>query len=120
MIFQRHHKALLWGNCQVKHAWSAIHLATYLNFCLCLHPSVDLESFVRGGPTLTFFFVCLFFRFFFFFDEGREDPNTTKTGYHRLARETPFNGAPILNAGLVALCCFRGSGPVFLRNPKFL
>ena len=30
----------------------------------------DPESFVRGGPTLTFFLV----------DEGREDPNTTLSG----------------------------------------
>ena len=31
--------------------------------------SVDPETFVRGGPTLTFFLL-------FLFDEGREDPNT--------------------------------------------
>ena len=31
---------------------------------------VDPESFVRGGPTLTFFV-------FFIVDEGRENPNTT-------------------------------------------
>ena len=34
----------------------------------------DPESFVRGGPTLTFFL------FVFLFDEGREDPNTTISG----------------------------------------
>ena len=32
----------------------------------------DPESFIRGGPTLTFFFV------FVLGDEGREDPNTTE------------------------------------------
>ena len=39
--------------------------------CL-LFPCADPESFVRGGPTLTGFFL-----FFFLVDEGREDPNTT-------------------------------------------
>ena len=34
--------------------------------CACPDP----ESFVNGGPTLTFFFV----------DKGREDPNTTIIG----------------------------------------
>ena len=37
--------------------------------CPCTYP----ESFVRGGPTLTFFF----FLFSFLVDEGREDLNTT-------------------------------------------
>ena len=37
------------------------------------------ESFVRCGPALTlfFFFVSLFY---FLVDDGREDPNTTKSG----------------------------------------
>ena len=40
-----------------------------------LVPCADPENFARGGPTLTkFFFV------FVFFDEGREDPNSTKRG----------------------------------------
>ena len=30
------------------------------------------------------------------------------------------DNGPKLNAGLVALCIFRRSGPVMLRNPKFL
>ena len=33
----------------------------------------DSESFVRGGPTLTTFFI-------FLVDEGREDPSTTLIG----------------------------------------
>ena len=37
------------------------------SFCKCADP----ESFVRGGPTLTAFFSV---------DEGREYPNTTKSG----------------------------------------
>ena len=32
----------------------------------------EKQSFVRGGPTLTTFFDIV--------DEGREDPNTTKSG----------------------------------------
>ena len=67
----------------------------------------DPESFVRGSPTQTFF-LCFFFfflgggggggrfcffLFFFKVDEGRVDPNTTKTGNHRTA----------INAGLLAL-----------------
>ena len=34
----------------------------------------DTESFVRGGPALTFFW---FFLLVFLVDEGRQDPNTT-------------------------------------------
>ena len=42
-------------------------------------------------------------------------------GHYQLASETPFNDdGPTLNAGLVALLFFRGSGPVTLRNPIFL
>ena len=41
-----------------------------------LQTCADPESFVRGGPTLTFFFFFFFF-FFFLVDEGRKDPNTT-------------------------------------------
>ena len=67
----------------------------------CANP----ESFVRGGPTLTTFFVC------FFVDDGREVPNTTISGpssaRQRNAVEIAFcwradNGPP-LNAGLIAL-----------------
>ena len=55
-----------------------------------LHISPSLISFVRGDPTLTFFV--------FLVDEGREDPNTTKTVHWQLADDDPT-----LNAGLVAL-----------------
>ena len=48
-----------------------------------LVPCGDPENFARGGPTLTKFFFC----FCFFFDEGREDPNSTKRGP---ASETTF------------------------------
>ena len=41
----------------------------------------DPERFTRAGPTLTCFFG-------FLADEGIEDQNTTKTGYHRPASET--------------------------------
>ena len=34
-------------------------------------PCADPESFVRGGPTLSLFFLV---------DEGKEDPNTTISG----------------------------------------
>ena len=39
-------------------------------------PCADPESFVRGGPLLTFFF----FFVLFFLDEGRKDHNTTISG----------------------------------------
>ena len=38
-----------------------------------LSPHADPESFVRGGPVLTFFLYVLI-------DEGREDSNTTISG----------------------------------------
>ena len=38
---------------------------------LLAYACVDVESFVRGGPTLTLFFLI---------DVGREDPNTTVSG----------------------------------------
>ena len=57
------------------------------------------ESFVRGGPTLTFFFLV---------DEGREDPSTTiiiggPSSAHRETSRRRANDAPALNAGLVAV-----------------
>ena len=71
---------------------------------------VDPESFVRGGPTLTMFFLV---------DEGREDPSTTISGPSSAFRWRADDG-PTMNAGLVALRFFRGSGPVLLENPIFL
>ena len=68
------------------------------------------ESFVREGPTLTTFL------------EGLDDPS--KYNYKRAIRPANAgrgadNGRK-LAAGLVALCFFRGSGPILLRNPIFL
>ena len=79
----------------------------------CAHP----ESFSEGA-TLTFFF-CFFF-FLFLVDERIQIP--LKAGHHRPASVTPLrtNDDPTINAGLVALRLFRGSGPVLLRNPIFL
>ena len=48
--------------------------------------------FYHSGPTLTFY--CVVY-------EGREDPNTTKTGHHRRFAGG-LNDGPTLNAGLVA------------------
>ena len=72
-----------------------------------MYSCADPETFARGGPTLTKFFIFFyffFFIFFYFFNEGGggEDPNSTEAGHHRLASETPFNGQT-LNARLVAL-----------------
>ena len=51
------------------------------------------------------------------------DLNTTISG-PSTARHRTFrwqaDGGPTLNAGLVALWFYRGSGPVLLRNPIFL
>ena len=66
-----------------------------------VYAHADPESFVRGGPTLTFFF------FFFFFDEGRNYSNTTisgpSTARQRNAIQMAFrwqaDGGPTLNAG---------------------
>ena len=82
-------------------------------------------------------FFCLFVCFFFFFffggggrvvNEGREDPNTTISGpisarqrnaiymaFHWRANDGPLT----LNAGLVVLWLFRGSGPLLLGNLYF-
>ena len=80
----------------------------------CAYPEI---CFI-GGPTLTAFF---------FVDEGREDSNATIGGpssaRQRSAIEVAFrwraDGGPTLNAGLVALWFYRGSGPVLLRNSIF-
>ena len=47
-----------------------LYLVTLLHIRKCEDSCAYPESFVRGGPTLTFFLV----------DEGRKDPNTTKSG----------------------------------------
>ena len=66
----------------------------------------DLESFFRGGPTLTTFF---------FVDEGRDHPNTTISGSSSTRKRNAIymafrwraDGGPKLNAGLVALWFYR-------------
>ena len=54
------------------------------------------RKFIRGGPTLTTFFLCLSF----IFDEGREDINTTISGpsfaRQRNAIKWRFAGAPMM------------------------
>ena len=76
------------------------------NTCKQLDPyqdrsCVDLESFVRGGPTLT----TIFFYLVDGMVRGIEMP--LKVDHHRPASETPFrwraDNGPQLNAGLVAL-----------------
>ena len=56
----------------------------------------DLESFARGGPTLTTFFI-----------REKRIQIALEAGHHRSNSETPFkwraNDGPTLNAGLVAL-----------------
>ena len=79
----------------------------------------DPESFVRGGSTLTEFYL------FVLVDEGREDPNTTiswpssacQRNAIKMAFRTHTNDGPTSNAGLVCLGFFRVSGPELLRNP---
>ena len=43
----------------------------YDDRCFGLAPCADPDSFARGGPALTTFFLV---------DEGRKDPNTTISG----------------------------------------
>ena len=66
-------------------------------------PCADLETFVRGGPTLITF---------------------SKRDHRRPASETPFKWRSdddlTFNAGLVALLLFSGSGPVLLEKLYFL
>ena len=72
--------------------------------------------FARGGPTLTFFY------------EGREDPDSTKSGPSSARQPNAIymafrwwaDDGPSLSSGFAALRLFRGSGPVLLRNPIFL
>ena len=68
-----------------------------------VYACADPESFVRGGPTLTFYFCFLFFS-----DEERNDSNTTisgpSTARQRNAIQIAFrwraDGGPTLNACL--------------------
>ena len=48
------------------------------------NPCADPESFVRGGPTLTLFFVVVVVFFLGgVVDEGREDQILLKAGHHQ-------------------------------------
>ena len=79
------------------------------------------RNFVRGGPTLTFYF-------FHFFDEGRNDSNNTisgpSTGRQRNAIQMAFrwraDGGPTLMLACKLCGFYRGSGLILLRNPIFL
>ena len=82
------------------HAHACVYVC--VNSVGCASACADLESFARGGPTLTTFF-----------DGGKRIQIVLKAGYYRPASEMP-------NAGLVALSFFRGSGLVLLRNSIFL
>ena len=63
----------------------------------------------------------------FLVDEGRDDPNTTKSGPTLTCQQNTIkmvfrwcvNVDQTLNADLAALWFFRVSGPVLLRNPIF-
>ena len=72
--------------------------------------------FVRGGPTLTTFFV-----WFFSDNEGGRIYIPLKVGHHRLASETPFKwrfaGGPMMARHWMLVWFFMGSGPVLPRNP---
>ena len=76
-------------------------------------PCRDPESYVRGGPTLTFFLV----------DEGREDQNTTKGGPSSARQRNTFHwradNGPTLNAGLEA-CDFLGDLDQYCLETLFL
>ena len=70
----------------------------------------DPESSVRGGGAT--FFILFFYLFkTFFVDEGREDPNTTKSGSSAARQRNAIkigirwraDDGPTLNAGLVAV-----------------
>ena len=72
------------------------------------------KKFVRGGPTLTSFFLV---------DQGKEDQNITKSGplpaHQRnaiMAFRWRADDGPTLNAGFI----FTGSGLVLKINPIFL
>ena len=71
-------------------------------------PSADPESFVKGGPTLTTFWG-------FLVEEGRKDQNTTISGPSSVSLACRY--WPNIECLLGTFVFFRGSGPVWLRNP---
>ena len=78
--------------------------------------------FQRGSNLTAFFFFFCFFFVFYLVDEGRDGPNTTKSGpssaRQRNAIQMTFrwraDDGQTLNAGFAAFCYSRGSGPVLL------
>ena len=81
-----------------------------LTYVISTKTYADPESVVIGGPTLTVFFSW----------KGREDPNTTISGHHRPASETPLKYGFSLACRWWPLWFFRRSGPALLRNSIFL
>ena len=77
-----------------------LYLVTILHIRKCEESCAYPECFVRGGPTDVFLV-----------DEGRKDPNTTKSGPSLARKQNAIKMAfrwqagdgPRLNAGLVAL-----------------
>ena len=61
------------------------------------------RKFCQRGPTLSFFFLVV---------ERRKDPNTTICGPTSACQRNA--SGPTFNASLVALCFFKGSGPLLL------
>ena len=83
------------------------------------------ESYIRGGPNLiTFFFLLYFFLLSFFsWWEGRGSKYRFKWVIIGPPAQCHLNGVhwraddgPALNAGLVALWFFRGSGPILQKK----
>ena len=70
-------------------------LIKWLLVCSLIKTCADPESFVRAGPTLTFFL------FVFLVDEGGEEPNTTISGpssaRQRNAIKWRFAGGPLMS-----------------------
>ena len=69
-------------------------LSLSLSLSLTLSLSVSLSLLERRGDPKSFDSDNVFIHAFHavLVDEGREDPNTTKSGRYRPASETPFDG----------------------------
>ena len=88
----------------------------------------DPESFVRGGPSLTTFFSYFsYFSFISWWGEGGSKYHH-KRAIISLPEKCNLNGAfrwladdgPTMNAVLVALWFFRGSGPVLIEKKPYI
>ena len=64
----------------------------------------DPESFFRGGPTLTTFFVLV--------DDGREDPNTT------IRLKGCFTGGPMIKCWLGSFVALQGIRTSIAKKPN--